>query len=164
MTDFIKTKRLKLRQFQNQDLDLLFDYRNNLQCSQYQRWSDTSYEQLEHFIEKYQKDTFGSMTYEQHYAISLLDNHLIGDLSVFVNSAQKCITIGYTISYQHMRQGYAFEMLTSVLCYLKVHYPQHEIVALVEPENYASIHLLEKLKFKHDVYSPQINSHVYVLK
>lgn len=101
---------------------------------------------------------------EQHYAICLTDNQLIGDLSCFYNKHDPCFTLGYTISYQFQRQGYAFEMLSKVLCVIEKQYPGMDIVGLVEKENIPSISLLKKLGFIEEGYSYKINSYIFVKK
>ena len=44
------TKRLRLRKFKEDDLEELYDYRNNDSCNKYQRYDDTSKEYLNNFI------------------------------------------------------------------------------------------------------------------
>ena len=44
------TKRLRLRKFKEDDLEELYDYRNNDRCNKYQRYNDTSKEYLNNFI------------------------------------------------------------------------------------------------------------------
>ena len=50
------TKRLRLRKFKEDDLEELYDYRNNDRCNKYQRYDDTSKEYLNNFI-KVNKNT-----------------------------------------------------------------------------------------------------------
>lgn len=125
----------------------LYDYRNNEGCARYQHWENTSKEYLREWIGRYAQSAFLSKEPEQHYAIcratGAADGQLIGDLSYFYNGDDPCITLGYTISYRHWRQGYAFEMLSTLLPAIQKAYPQTDIVALVEKENVPSIALLQ---------------------
>lgn len=145
---FLQTARLLLRNLSPTDLDALYDYRNNEGCARYQHWENTSKEYLREWIERYAQSAFLSKEPEQHYAIcratGAADGQIIGDLSYFYNEADPCITLGYTISYRHWRQGYAFEMLRALLPAIQNAYPQTDIVALVEKENVPSIALLQK--------------------
>ena len=144
MATFLQTDRLILRNLSPDDLDTLYLYRNNADCARYQHWENTSREYLKDFIQKFHQCVFLSKEPEQHYAICLTDNQLIGDLSCFYNEHDPCFTLGYTISYQFQRQGYAFEMLSKVLCAIEKQYPGMDIVGLVEKENVPSISLLKK--------------------
>lgn len=38
----LTTDRLAIRNLTTDDLDILYEYRNNKECSKYQRWEDTS--------------------------------------------------------------------------------------------------------------------------
>ena len=162
MATFLQTDRLILRNLSPDDLDTLYLYRNNADCARYQHWENTSREYLKDFIQKFHQSVFLSKEPEQHYAICLTDNQLIGDLSCFYNEHDPCFTLGYTISYQFQRQGYAFEMLNKVLCAIEKQYPGMDIVGLVEKENIPSISLLKKLGFIEEGYSDKINSYIFV--
>ncbi len=162
MATFLQTDRLILRNLSPDDLDALYLYRNNADCARYQHWENTSREYLKDFIQKFHQSVFLSKEPEQHYAICLTDNQLIGDLSCFYNEHDPCFTLGYTISYQFQRQGYAFEMLSKVLCVIEKQYPGMDIVGLVEKENIPSISLLKKLGFIEEGYSDKINSYIFV--
>ena len=106
------TKRLRLRKFKEDDLEELYDYRNNDSCNKYQRYDDTSKEYLNNFI-KVNKSSEFLLEEEQHFAIALRTGELIGDLSIYFNN--NTITIGYTISYKYQRNGYAFEILSNLI-------------------------------------------------
>lgn len=61
------TKRLRLRKFKEDDLEELYDYRNNDSCNKYQRYDDTSKEYLNNFIKvnKSKKLGFVNEGYEE---------------------------------------------------------------------------------------------------
>lgn len=158
-----QTERLILRNLNADDLEELFDYRNAEACSRFQRWEDTSKEYLKTFIDRYQKDIFLSDAPQQHYAISLKNGRLIGDIAYFYNAAEKCITLGYTISYRYHRQGFAFEILSALIPEIQRSYPDFELVALVEGENLPSIGLLQKLGFHRECYAEKIHSWIYCI-
>ena len=135
------TKRLRLRKFKEDDLEELYDYRNNDSCNKYQRYDDTSKEYLNNFI-KVNKSSEFLLEEEQHFAIALRTGELIGDLSIYFNN--NTITIGYTISYKYQRNGYAFEILSNLIEVIHERYKNYEIVAMTDKENEASINLLKK--------------------
>ena len=52
ISPIIETDRLVLRNFKEKDIDILYSYRNNKNCSKYQRWENTSKEFLINFIKE----------------------------------------------------------------------------------------------------------------
>ncbi len=161
---FLETDRLQLRNFVPGDLAVLFEYRNCEVCARYQRWDDTSMQSLDEFIKRVELDVFPSRKDEQHYAIGDHDDHLVGDLSVFFNEQDPCITLGITIDSRYQRCGYAREMLAAVIGCLEESYPGVELVALIDPENLASVGLFRSLGFIEECYAEKIHSLVYVRK
>ena len=147
------TKRLRLRKFKEDDLEELYDYRNNDSCNKYQRYDDTSKEYLNNFI-KVNKSSEFLLEEEQHFAIALRTGELIGDLSIYFNN--NTITIGYTISYKYQRNGYAFEILSNLIEVIHERYKNYEIVAMTDKENEASINLLKKLGFVNEGYEERV--------
>lgn len=159
----LETKRLYLRNLFLADVDEIFDYRNNEECNQYQRWEDFSKPNIQAFIEKFQNDEFLSTKEEQHFAICLTENDaLVGELAYFYNE-NDCITLGISISYKHHKKGYAYEVLEEVIHQIKEKYPTMDIVGLIEKENVKSIGLFEKLGFVQECYAESISSYVYVI-
>lgn len=80
---YLETERLILRNLRGDDVEEIYDYRNNEKCFRYQRWEDTSREAVESLVRAYQNSQFLSLEEEQHYAICLKNNKIIGDLSYF---------------------------------------------------------------------------------
>lgn len=74
---------------------------------------------------------------------------------------EKTISMGYTISYQHHRKGYAFEALTALIGELHKRYQDYEFICMVDPENLASIKLLEKLEYSYLAYDAKCNSKIF---
>lgn len=150
----LTTDRLAIRNLNNDDLDILYEYRNNKECSKYQRWDDTSKLYIEYLIDKEKYKVFGVDT--GNFAIvNKTSNVIVGD--IFFSIKDKTITLGYTIAPKYQRKGYAFEILSEVLLY-----QDYETVALVDPLNEPSIKLLEKLEFVREEYIEKLKSILYV--
>lgn len=160
---YLKTERLVLRNLCKEDIPVIYDYRSNVNCYKYQRWENTSIYDIEDFVMKFHNSHFLSFEKEQHYAICLKNNEIIGDLSYFYTRADQCITLGYTISYKYQRRGYALEMLSAILDKIKYSFLHLDIVGLVESDNIPSINLLKKLGFYEDCYAERIDSYVYLI-
>ncbi len=158
---FIKTNRLLLRNFQSEDLNTLFNYRNDLNCSKYQRLENSSLEYLESLIQKNKPlKILDKKTLQLAIALNST-NEIVGD--IYIGFKNKTITLGYTISTKYQRKGYAYEILKSLIDYVFDTFPQHEIVCMVHPSNEPSLQLLKKLNFKDEGYEKSIKSIVYSL-
>lgn len=158
----LRTERLHLRNLQPTDAEGIYAYRNDPDCSRYQRWEVTSLEGIRAFVRTYEAGEFLSRQEEQHYALCAGDA-LIGDLSYFFTEADACVTLGITIAPQHQRKGYAREILSAVISAVQRKEPQLDIVALIDRENEASIALFKSLGFYRECWAEQIQSYVYVI-
>lgn len=160
----IQTQRTILRNLEKNDVDSMYDYRNDSRCSQYQQYEDTSREYLLRFVQTYAHCQFPSREEEQHYAIAALSNNqIIGDVSVFFTEKDHCFTLGLTIAPTHQRQGFGYEVLSEIVAQLQSVYPTVDIVALIEKENHSSIALFQKLGFVEECYAESIQSYVYCI-
>jgi RimJ/RimL family protein N-acetyltransferase len=146
MKDIIfKSSRLYVRYFKASDLETIYKYRNDIRCSKYQTWADTSLDELKAFIYELRNKKIGKDWIQLAIIRSEDDLHL-GDL--YLNFDESSISIGYTIDADFHRQGYGYEILVELLKYLKANFKQKSILAKVFIPNIASINLLHKLKFK----------------
>ena len=146
MKDIIfKSTRLYVRYFKVSDLETIYKYRNDIRCSKYQTWSDTSLDELKAFIYELRNKKIGK-DWIQLAIIRSEDDLHIGD--IYLNFDESSISIGYTIDADFHRQGYGYEILVELLKYLKANFKQKSILAKVFIPNIASINLLHKLKFK----------------
>jgi RimJ/RimL family protein N-acetyltransferase len=140
-----KSNRLYVRYFKVSDLETIYKYRNDIRCSKYQTWADTSLDELKSFIYELRNKKIGKDWIQLAIIRSEDDLHL-GD--IYLNFDESSISIGYTIDADFHRQGYGYEILVELLKYLKANFKQKSILAKVFIPNIASINLLHKLKFK----------------
>lgn len=158
----VKTQRLHLRNLRPEDAPVIHAYRSDPDCARYQRWEDTSPAAVTAFVKQFANSAFLSKEEEQHYGICA-GAMLVGDLSYFYTEADKCVTLGITIAPAHQRKGYARELLTAMVEAVREKFPALDIVALIDPENEASIALFENLGFEQECYAERIGSWVYVI-
>ena len=130
----IDTKRLHLRNVLQNDVDVIFDYRNNEICARYQIGQVKDYEGI----------------------VSLIERRRI-----VVMPKDHTFSLGYTFSYKYHRQGYAFEALTVLTEHLHKMAPEWEFISFTECENIASIELLKKLGYKNLGYVPSMDSQAF---
>ena len=144
---FLETERLYLRNVMPNDVDVMFDYRNNEICSRYQRGQTKTYEGIEDLVQR-RKDDKISTESPFMLAVALKDtNEMIGEIVVMPN--ENTFSLGYTFSYKHHRQGYAFEALTILVNHLHEKFEGWEFISFTDPNNHASMGLLTKLGYKN---------------
>ena len=155
----IETDRLILRNVTEKDIPIIFDYRNNKICAKYQRGQTKDYEGIIALVEQ-QKDDVISTAAPFYIAVALKESdEMIGEIVVMPNDGT--ISLGYTFSYKHHRNGYAFESIYALIHLLHSRYPEWDFISFTEPENEASMRLLKKLGYKHMGYLPSLTSQVF---
>ena len=102
----IDTKRLHLRNVSQDDVHVMFDYRNNEICAKYQRGQAKDFEEILNLIERRKNDEI-SIDSPCMIAVALKETN-----EMIVKPKDNTISLGYTFSYKYHRQGYAFEALT----------------------------------------------------
>lgn len=154
-----ETERLRLRNVTAKDADIMYDYRNNEICAQYQRGQTRDYDGITELVEKRKNDVI-STDAPFMIAVALKNsNEMVGEIVVMPNEGT--ISLGYTFSYRHHRQGYAFESLSALIDMLHNRYPEWDFICFTEKENAASRNLLKKLGFKDMGYVPSVESQVF---
>lgn len=156
---YLETERLLIRNFEAADLDELVDYRSNILCNKYQRGQYQVKDHLAISIEDSKNDNLFSVG-NTHFAVAEKNsNKIIGDIFISIN--EPTISLGFTVSYKHHRQGYAYEFLTALVEAFHQRFSDYEIVACTDRENLASINLLKKMQFENAGYIDQIDSYVF---
>lgn len=155
----IDTKRLHLRNVLQNDVHVMFDYRNNEICARYQRGQTKDFGEILNIIEHRKNDEI-SIDSPCMIAVALKEtNEMIGE--IVVKPKDNTISLGYTFSYKYHRRGYAFEALTVLHEHLHKIAPEWEFICFTECENIASIELLKKLGYKNLGYVPSVDSQAF---
>lgn len=156
---FTNTDRLLLRNVAAKDADIMYGYRNHEICARYQRGQTKDYESIVALVER-RKDDVMSVEAPFMVAVALKDtDEMVGEIVVMPNDDS--ISLGYTFSYKHHRNGYAFESLSSLIDTLHEHYPEWDFISFTEPENEPSMALLKKLGYRDMGYIPAKKSRVF---
>ena len=156
---FIETARLRLRNVQARDVDIMYDYRNNEICARYQRGQTRDYEGISALVHRRMDDVV-SVDAPFLMAVARKDtDELIGEIVAMPNDGT--ISLGYTFSYRHHRKGYAFEALTALINMLHEKYPAWDFISFTDPENVASMELLKKLGYQNMGYIAAKDSQVF---
>ena len=94
----IYTKRLHLRNVSQNDVHVMFDYRNNEICARYQRGQIKDFEEIQNLIERRKNDEI-SIYSPCMIAVALKGtNEMIGEIVVMPKN--NTISLGYTFSYK----------------------------------------------------------------
>ena len=157
--DFLKTERLVLRNLMPQDADVMFDYRNNEICSRYQKGQTKDYAEIAKMIERRRADVLSAEA-PFMVAVALKEtNEIIGE--IVVKPKGDTTELGYTFSYRYHRCRYAFEALTALIAQLHRMAPDRAFISFVEPQNIASMRLLQKLGYRDMGYVPTMKSQMF---
>ncbi|MBL8098617.1 MAG: GNAT family N-acetyltransferase [Anaerolineales bacterium] len=151
----LHTQRLLIRNFQNSDLEVFFNYRNDPLVAKYQSWSlPYSQEKAQAFINEMKDIHAPKQGQWLQLAVELKETgSLIGDVAFCIKDDDiRQATIGFTISSAYWNQGFATEALTVLLDYLFEDINLHRIVADCDTENIGSWKTLEKLSFRREAH------------
>lgn len=153
-TILLTTERLLLRPIQIEDADSIFSYRSNAEVNQYQGWIPKSMDDVYHFIKnKVSREINMPCKWFQFVVIKKDDNKLIGDIGIFSPASETFqVEIGCTFNKDYHGKGYATEALTETINYLFDVLNKHQIMVSIDPRNFSSIKLFERLGFRKEAH------------
>jgi len=151
----LKTERLIIRLFRDEDAEVVFAYRNDPLVYKYQGWAvPFTHENVDDFIHlrRILAPGIGGEWYQP--ALELTSTgEVIGDVAFFrKRQDSREATLGYTLAQAYWHQGYASEAVRAVVSYLFTELDLHRIVADCDSENLASVRLLERLGFRREAH------------
>ena len=123
-------------------------YRNNDVCFRYQKGQTKDYAEIVKMIEHRRADVL-SVEAPFMVAVALKEtNEIIGE--IVVKPKDDTIELGYT-----------FEALTALIAQLHRMAPDRAFISFVEPQNTASMGLLQKLGYRDMGYVPTMKSQMF---
>lgn len=145
----IETPRLSLHDLSINDSMAMFEYRKNENVKLYQSFHPENIEEVKNFILSNSSDFDIE---NRWFQIGIyLEGVLIGDMGIhFIGPDNRQCEIGYTISVEYQKKGYGKEAVGHLLDFLFNHMRKHRVIASLNPENIASIALLESLGFRKE--------------
>ena len=154
MTQFteIESTRLRLRHFKDSELTLFMGYRNDPVVAKYQSWESISELEARTFIQEQKEIQPGIPGQGFQVAIELkATGALIGDCYFTIHALDhRQAEIGFTLSREYQRYGYATEAVSCFLNYVFLTFDPHRIIAITDCENIASVALLERLGMRRE--------------
>lgn len=145
----LKTERLIIRHLNADDAPDFFEYRSDPEANKFQGWIPKSLQDAENFI-RYRISEKPNIpdTWIQLGIILKKSGKLIGDIGVyFLPDKDNEVRLGYTLSKDHQGSGYASEALRILIDHLMIAYDKTRFIALIAPDNHASIRLVKRLNF-----------------
>ena len=152
MTFLLESDRLRIRQFQDSDLESFLNYRNDPDVSRYQGW-DVPYPRekaLEFIAEMKAKEPTAQGEWFQAAIQEIGTGEMVGDAAFFLKKDDPQAYIGCTIARPHWRKGYGIEITRRMLAYLFDNLNLHRVIAITDVDNVASFHVLERLGFRRE--------------
>lgn len=145
----LETNRLVLRRFQAADAKDCFIFLSDKQCC----YSDGGYEPFHEMGEEYDQlmDKFAHQNMRKMIMLKG-ENKVIGTVNLLetIDRAVETYEIGYVISPEYQRKGYAFEAVSALCnCLLGELFLDMIIAGAIE-SNGPSLRLLEKLNFRYE--------------
>ena len=146
------TTRCLIRPFERQDIESFMTYRNDLDWMKHQSFKGLTREEYENAL-------LGESSLLQGTQLAIIDKattELIGD--VYIQQEGTTYWIGYTITPKRARQGYAFEVMSSLIRHLTAQGAETFKAGVLET-NEASIALLRKLNFTYS--TTELDEQIY---
>ncbi len=142
---YVRSNRLILRQFSQQDVDAFYLYRSSPEVAKFQSWENYQYHDAEFFVNKQSKSVPNLPGTWFQFAIALVEtNQLIGDCALHtLLDEPRIVEIGFTLAEEHQRNGYASEAVRALLSYIFNDLRKHKAIAFTDVRNEKSIRLLE---------------------
>ena len=145
----IRTTRLALHDLSINDSMAMYEYRKDKKIQLFQSFNPNNIEEVKNFI----------ISNSSHFNIEnkwfqigiYRGTTLIGDMGIhFLGPNNKQCEIGYTISVQYQKKGYGKEAVGCLLNYIFNNMKKHRVIASLNPDNIASIALLESIGFRKE--------------
>lgn len=148
----VSTQRLEIRPMRKGDREDFFAYRSHPEVTKYQSFRPSQIQDVDAFVAQMESARPNITGSWYQVAICLRENgRMIGDIGMhFLDDEQT--EIGYTLSPEYQRKGYAAEAVYAVMGYLFGTLGKHRIIASVDPDNSRSMALLERLGFRKEAH------------
>jgi len=145
----LRSERLLLRDFRDDDYDAVHAYATDLDVVRYMTWGPNSEAETRDFLKRAQSNTELDPRVEFELAVIREDKEeLIGGIGLHVEGSKAML--GYCYSRSAWGQGYATEAGRVLMDFGFRSLGLHRIWACCDPENAGSIRVLQKLGMKQE--------------
>lgn len=144
-----ETKRLLIREMAEADLEDLYQLYANKEVTRFIEDLYPNKEDELKYIKDYIKNIYAYYGFGMWLLIDLYTGELIGRAGLSYRPGYDEAELGYVIGKQYWRKAYAIEACLKILELGRDIYELRRVQAFTQPENIASISLLEKMNFKY---------------
>ena len=147
----IHTRRLVLKKLDISYKNEIYHYRSDPSIGKYQSFKPKCIEDVESFIHD---NTIKINIEDTWFQMGIFNSdQLMGDIGIhFLGPNNAQCEVGYTVAKQYQRQGFGCEAVMGIINFLFTDLQKHRLIASVDPENSASIKLLEKIGFRREAF------------
>ena len=148
----LRLDRLRLRDWQEADWPQAHAYGSDPEVVRYMDWGPNTEDETRAFVRAAQQAAQSSPRSHYDLAVVLAETgEVVGGCRLWIESARhREASIGYSLARAHWGHGYGTELARGLLRFGFDSLAMHRIWAIVEPENVASAHVLEKLGFQRE--------------
>ncbi len=144
------TPRLRLRVARDTDAATMAAYRADPEVAKYQDW-EMPYTLELAMAGAARQAAFDDVVEGSSVSFAIeLDGEVIGDIVACVRAGGGIAEMGYTLAPRHHGHGYATEAANAMVDHLLQHHGVHRIEASLDPENIASMRVLEALGMRFE--------------
>ena len=150
----ITTKRLRLRELQQKDMQAIHEYSSDPEVTRYMNWGPNTEQDTVTFVQKSIASQSEHPRTNYTFAVILKsENRLIGSCGIYLsNLGQREGFIGYVFSKGSWGKGFASETAATLVKFGFNELEFHRIFATCNPENVVSARVLEKIGMQKEGY------------
>jgi RimJ/RimL family protein N-acetyltransferase len=154
----VRTERLVLRAFTENDLDALYDLYRRPEVTEFLRWDTRTRGEVREMLKGRVSQT-DLVKEGDNLAVAVVvaeSGVLIGDFNLeLVDAGLGRAEIGYVLSPAHTGHGYATEAASAVLGLAFEHFGFHRVIGVCNGRNTASMHVMERLGMRREAFFVQ---------
>lgn len=147
-----ETERLIVRRMRESDIAAIATCRADPDVARFQNWESYDEAAAAQLVSEMLFRNPGDEGWMQMVVEHKLDHAFIGDCGLRLGSDRRLAQIGYTIARPHWNNGFATEIVRSLVIYAFEAMKVHRIAASVDPRNLASCRVLEKAGFTREAH------------
>lgn len=146
---FLETKRIYLRNLGEKDIDMLYELHNNQETMKYMPYNTISYEKAKHDVEDYASVSELQPGFGIWATVLKDSDEVIGWTCLKKLPNSDDVEIGYRYFPKYWNKGYCTEICNELIRYGFEECNLGEIIAIIRPDNLASIRVAEKLEMNY---------------
>lgn len=148
----LRTERLILREFVQEDWRAVYTYQNDPRYLEYYEWEHRSEQDVKAFVQRFlDQQEVVPRTKFQLAIVQPNSNKLIGNVGIRKRDAKSLHgELGYELDPREWHNGYALEAAQAMLKFAFEEWQVHRVSARVIANNHTSVRVLEKLGLRQE--------------